>query len=109
MTPEEKMMEKMMGEYLSAVLDALVEKSRSFHENGQDNKEKFLRMTEIKNAIKSIGSPHTFGVAQPSYSSCPGECVGGVCVGALGIKDKDLDDLATALGVTPQELSRAGG
>src|SRR5512138_1923796 len=72
--------------YLDAVMQAFNKKVEEYYAGaGADPKNKFLHLMDVKNALKSIGSPDTFGIgAQNDYSFCPPPaiCRGGDCVGA---------------------------
>ena len=99
-TPPE-VAEEMIKTYFEAVLRAFNEKAQQyFQAAGDDKKEQFIRVTNIKDGLKGIGKPHTFGIGAGPYSSCPsGVCTGGVCTSALNFGDMELAKLAQDLGI----------
>jgi hypothetical protein len=105
MTPTEQ--ERMIKEYLDAVLDAFQAKAIAYYSAPDlDTKERHRRVKQIKDSLKGIGRHDTFGIAPETdgmdYSRCPsGVCSGGVCSGLFAFGDIELRQLAKALDVEP--------
>jgi hypothetical protein len=95
--------------YLDAVMLAFQEKVNAYYTKaGADLRKRFLHMMDVKNALKSIGSPDTFGIgAAADYTQCqpPRVCTGGNCMGQQPkFTDDQLVALAGSVGVSPKDL-----
>lgn len=104
MTPDE-----VMDAYFTEIIAAFTAKARAYYQGGASERRRFLRLQDIKDALKSIGTADTFGIgAANEYTSCPvgTTCVGGVCVpnGGLTIEDTHLEAVATDLRVSTVEF-----
>ncbi len=101
---------EVMDGYFAEIIAAFTVKARAYYqETGLTDRQKFLRLQDIKDALKSIGAPATFGIgATNNYTSCPtgSTCVGGVCIpdGSRTIEDPDLEGLATDLRISTLEF-----
>ena len=93
--------EEKVKEYFKAVLEAFSDKAEGYvyPKKSIDLKERFKRVTEVKEALRAIGKPDTFGIgAVGPYSGCPsGDCNGGVCTRTLSFTEAELRELAKRL------------
>ena|SRR5215216_509052 len=98
--------DEMIKMFFEAVMEAFNEKANDYVKNaGTDKAERFKRVTAVKEGLKSIGEPDTFGIKAGSYSSCTtGECVGGVCSKLTAFGDEELAALAEKLGINPTKF-----
>ena len=101
MTKEEQ--EAMIEEYFNAILDAFRTKALAYYGNAGNTRARFQRVTEMKNALKGIGKPETFGIGPGDYDHCPsGICSGGVCTQQLSFGGTaELRALAVELDLPP--------